>query len=117
MRQHQAFWLVGVPVGVKPRADGMQVTWKMMVFFQWQDGEKVIVWPEELAPVKPRFPRRRGASVDRERRCGRGPSALAVSVDAACRLHRPAASVLSLTGGTDRTGPTVISSCRETADD
>jgi hypothetical protein len=23
---------------------------------QWQDGKKVIVWPEELAPGKPRFP-------------------------------------------------------------
>ncbi len=27
-----------------------------MVIFQWQDGKKVIVWPEELAPGKPRFP-------------------------------------------------------------
>ncbi len=24
--------------------------------FQWQDGKKVIVWPDELAPGKPRFP-------------------------------------------------------------
>ena len=28
----------------------------MMLLFQWQDGKKVIVWPEELAPGKPRFP-------------------------------------------------------------
>lgn len=27
-----------------------------MVLFQWQDGKKVIVWPEELAPDRPRFP-------------------------------------------------------------
>jgi branched-chain amino acid transport system substrate-binding protein len=26
------------------------------VLFQWQDGKKVIIWPEELAPGKPRFP-------------------------------------------------------------
>ena len=24
--------------------------------FQWQDGKRVIVWPEELAAVKARFP-------------------------------------------------------------
>ena len=24
--------------------------------FQWQDGRKVIVWPEELATGPPRFP-------------------------------------------------------------
>jgi hypothetical protein len=29
---------------------------KLMLLFQWQDGQKVIVWPEELAPGKPRFP-------------------------------------------------------------
>jgi hypothetical protein len=27
-----------------------------LVMFQWQDGKKVVVWPEELAPGKPRFP-------------------------------------------------------------
>jgi len=27
-----------------------------MAMFQWQDGKKVIVWPDELAPGKPRFP-------------------------------------------------------------
>ena len=32
--------------------DGAQET----VIFQWQDGKRVIVWPEELAPGKPRFP-------------------------------------------------------------
>ena len=40
---------------VNPDADGMKVVHKM-VMFQWQDGKKVIVWPEELAPDKPRFP-------------------------------------------------------------
>jgi branched-chain amino acid transport system substrate-binding protein len=34
---------------------GFQVAHKM-VTFQWQDGKKAIVWPEELAPAKPRFP-------------------------------------------------------------
>jgi len=27
-----------------------------MITFQWQDGKKVIVWPEELASGKARFP-------------------------------------------------------------
>jgi hypothetical protein len=27
-----------------------------MVMFQWQDGKKAIVWPEELAPERARFP-------------------------------------------------------------
>jgi branched-chain amino acid transport system substrate-binding protein len=35
--------------------DGFQVAHKM-VMFQWQDGKKAIVWPEELAPGKARFP-------------------------------------------------------------
>jgi branched-chain amino acid transport system substrate-binding protein len=35
--------------------DGFQTAHKM-VTFQWQDGKKVIVWPDELAPGKPRFP-------------------------------------------------------------
>jgi branched-chain amino acid transport system substrate-binding protein len=35
--------------------DGVQIGHKT-VLFQWQDGKKVIVWPEELAPGKPRFP-------------------------------------------------------------
>lgn len=39
----------------KVDADGFQVAHKL-VMFQWQDGKKVIVWPEELAPGKPRFP-------------------------------------------------------------
>jgi branched-chain amino acid transport system substrate-binding protein len=34
---------------------GFQTAHKM-VTFQWQDGKKVIVWPEELAPERPRFP-------------------------------------------------------------
>ena len=35
--------------------DGVQIGHRM-VMFQWQDGKRVIVWPEELAPDKPRFP-------------------------------------------------------------
>jgi branched-chain amino acid transport system substrate-binding protein len=35
--------------------DGVQVGHTMLTF-QWQDGKKVIVWPDELAPGKPRFP-------------------------------------------------------------
>ena len=35
--------------------DGLQVGHKMLIF-QWQDGKKVVVWPDELAPGKPRFP-------------------------------------------------------------
>jgi branched-chain amino acid transport system substrate-binding protein len=35
--------------------DGVQIAHKLLLF-QWQDGKKVIVWPEELAPGKPRFP-------------------------------------------------------------
>jgi len=34
---------------------GFQTAHKM-VMFQWQDGKKAIVWPEDLAPAKPRFP-------------------------------------------------------------
>jgi branched-chain amino acid transport system substrate-binding protein len=39
----------------KVDADGFQIAHKMVIF-QWQDGKKVIVWPDELAPGKPRFP-------------------------------------------------------------
>jgi len=35
--------------------DGFQIAHRM-VLFQWQDGKKVIVWPEEVAPGQPRFP-------------------------------------------------------------
>ena len=35
--------------------DGLQIGHKMLIM-QWQDGKKVIVWPEELAAVKARFP-------------------------------------------------------------
>ena len=35
--------------------DGFQISHKMQVF-QWQDGKKVIVWPEDIAPGRPRFP-------------------------------------------------------------
>lgn len=41
--------------GFKVDSNGVQ-TAKKMVMFQWQDGKKVIVWPEELAPNQPRFP-------------------------------------------------------------
>jgi len=41
--------------GFKVDPDGFQIAHKM-VTFQWQDGKKVIVWPDELAPDKPRFP-------------------------------------------------------------
>lgn len=39
----------------KVDARGMQIAHRN-VLFQWQDGRKTIVWPEELAPDKPRFP-------------------------------------------------------------
>jgi branched-chain amino acid transport system substrate-binding protein len=35
--------------------DGFQIAHKTLLF-QWQDGKKAIVWPDELAPGKPRFP-------------------------------------------------------------
>jgi branched-chain amino acid transport system substrate-binding protein len=35
--------------------DGFQIAHKMVVF-QWQDGKKVTVWPDDLANGKPRFP-------------------------------------------------------------
>ena len=41
--------------GCKVDRDGLQVA-QTMLAFQWQDGKKVIVWPDELAPEKPRFP-------------------------------------------------------------
>ena len=41
--------------GFKVDRDGVQIGHTMLTF-QWQDGKKVIVWPEELAPAKPRFP-------------------------------------------------------------
>ncbi len=41
--------------GFKVDRDGFQISHKM-VTFQWQDGKKVLVWPEELAQGKPRFP-------------------------------------------------------------
>jgi branched-chain amino acid transport system substrate-binding protein len=36
-------------------AEGVQVAHGMLTF-QWQDGKKVIVWPDELAPGKAWFP-------------------------------------------------------------
>jgi branched-chain amino acid transport system substrate-binding protein len=41
--------------GFRVDRDGLQIAHKI-VMFQWQDGKKAIVWPEELAPDKPRFP-------------------------------------------------------------
>ena len=41
--------------GFKVDQDGFQIFHKMITF-QWQDGKKVIVWPDELAPGRPRFP-------------------------------------------------------------
>ena len=41
--------------GFKVDRDGVQTAHTMLTF-QWQDGKKVIVWPDELAPGKPRFP-------------------------------------------------------------
>ena len=41
--------------GFKVDQDGFQIAHKM-IMFQWQDGKKVIVWPEDLAPGKARFP-------------------------------------------------------------
>jgi branched-chain amino acid transport system substrate-binding protein len=35
--------------------DGFQVAHKM-VLLQWQDGKRVVVWPDDLANSKPRFP-------------------------------------------------------------
>ncbi len=35
--------------------DGFQVAHKMVVF-QWSEGKKLTVWPEELSAAKPRFP-------------------------------------------------------------
>jgi branched-chain amino acid transport system substrate-binding protein len=39
----------------KVDADGLQVGHRMLIF-QWQDGKKAIVWPDELSPGPPRFP-------------------------------------------------------------
>lgn len=41
------------PFNVDP--DGLQIAHKMLML-QWQDGKKIIVWPEELATGKPCFP-------------------------------------------------------------
>jgi branched-chain amino acid transport system substrate-binding protein len=41
--------------GFKVDQNGVQTAHTMLTF-QWQDGKKVIVWPDELAPGKPRFP-------------------------------------------------------------
>ena len=41
--------------GFRVDRTGFQVAHTMLMF-QWQDGKKVIVWPDELASGKPRFP-------------------------------------------------------------
>jgi branched-chain amino acid transport system substrate-binding protein len=41
--------------GFKVDPDGFQISHRM-VMFQWQEGKKVIVWPDELAAGKARFP-------------------------------------------------------------
>jgi branched-chain amino acid transport system substrate-binding protein len=41
--------------GFKVDQDGFQISHRM-VTFQWQEGRKVIVWPDELATGKPLFP-------------------------------------------------------------
>ena len=41
--------------GFRVDRDELQIAHKRLLF-QWQDSKKVIVWPEELAPVKARFP-------------------------------------------------------------
>ena len=41
--------------GFRVDQDGVQIAHKLLLF-QWQDGKKVIVWPEELAANQPRFP-------------------------------------------------------------
>ena len=41
--------------GFRVDRDGVQIAHKRLLS-QWQDGKKVIVWPEELAPNTPRFP-------------------------------------------------------------
>ena len=35
--------------------DGLQIGHRNVIF-QWQDGRRAIVWPEELAPGTARFP-------------------------------------------------------------
>ncbi len=39
----------------KVDGDGFQVAHKM-VMLQWQDGKRIVVWPDELANGKPRYP-------------------------------------------------------------
>ena len=39
----------------KVEPDGFQIAHKM-VMLQWQDGKRMIVWPEELGNAKPRYP-------------------------------------------------------------
>src|SRR5215470_5541004 len=39
----------------KVDADGFQIAHKM-VMLQWQDGKRLVVWPDDLANAKPRYP-------------------------------------------------------------
>ena len=49
MNHHTVFGAFRVDEG------GLQIGHRFVVF-QWQDGKRAIVWPEELAPGTPRFP-------------------------------------------------------------
>jgi hypothetical protein len=72
--------------GFRLDADGFQTGHKM-VMFQWQDGKKVIVWPDELSPHPQRL---RSARMANRTDC---PSAAARASDtvlpSACRTRRP----------------------------
>ena len=56
---HATTWLAGVAgcavSTLTPTSRRRMQGAHKMLLVQWQDGKKVIVWPEELAPGKPRF--------------------------------------------------------------
>ena len=52
--------------------DGVQIGHKMLLV-QLQDGKRVIVWPEELAPNKPRFPTPPWNPTPLRKRCDAAP--------------------------------------------
>jgi len=41
--------------GFRVERDGLQIAYEALMF-QWQDGKQALIWPEELAPAKARFP-------------------------------------------------------------
>ena len=47
--------LIGAQIGARAAPNGYQLANKGL-FIQWQDGAKVVVWPDELAAAKPRLP-------------------------------------------------------------